>query len=62
MSKDDEREVRRKLWILLHAEKTGHVARICRYFGIGRASFYRCKRAYECDGEAELANGQNISK
>lgn len=39
-----DRDIQRKLRILKHAEETGHVARTCRYFGIGRASFYRCKR------------------
>lgn len=37
MTKEDEREVQRKLRILQHAEKIGHVANTCRYFGIGRA-------------------------
>ncbi len=38
MTKDDERDARRKLRILEHARKTGHVAKTCRYFGIDRAS------------------------
>ena len=42
----DQREIRRKLRILRHAEKVGHVARTCRYFGIGRARFYRWRKAY----------------
>ena len=50
MTKNDEH----KLWVLQHAERTGQVAKTCRYFGIGRASFYRWKRAYEQDGEAGL--------
>ncbi len=62
MTKDDEREVQRKLRILRHAEKIGHVARTCRYFGIGRASFYRWKSAYERDGEAGLVNAKTIPK
>lgn len=41
MTKNDEREVQRKLRVLQHAERTGQVAKTCRYFGIGRASFYR---------------------
>jgi hypothetical protein len=39
MTKNDEREVQRKLLVLEHAEHTGQVAKSCRYFGIGRASF-----------------------
>lgn len=44
MTKEDEREVQRKLRILQHAEKIGQVAKTCRYFGIGRASFYNFHR------------------
>ena len=39
MTKED-RDIHRKLKALRHAEKTGHVARTCRYFGVGRSSFY----------------------
>ena len=39
MTKED-RDIQRKLKVLRHAEKTGHVARTCRYFGVGRSSFY----------------------
>ncbi len=42
-----DRDIQRKLRILRHAEETGHVGRTCRYFGIGRASFYRWKAALE---------------
>ena len=30
------RDIQRKLKVLRHAEQTGHVAKTCRYFGIGR--------------------------
>jgi transposase len=62
MTKEDEREVQRKLRVLQHAEKTGHAARTCRYFGIARASFYRWKRAYERDGKDGLVNAKTIPK
>ena len=42
----DQREIQRKLRILRYAEEIGHVAKACRYFGIGRASFYRWRKAY----------------
>jgi hypothetical protein len=42
-----DREIQRRLRILKHAEKIGHLGRTCRYFGIGRASFYRWKTALE---------------
>jgi transposase-like protein len=41
MTKNDEREVQRKLRVLQHAERTGQVAKTCRYFGIGRAIISR---------------------
>lgn len=34
-----QREIQRKLWILQFADRIGHVATTCRYFGIGRPSF-----------------------
>ena len=37
---DDQREIRRKLRILEHAESSGDVSKTCRYFGIGRAGWF----------------------
>jgi transposase InsO family protein len=51
-----ERDVQRKLRVLKHAEQIGDVAKTCRYFGIGRAGFYRWRTAYQRDGEPGLAN------
>ncbi|GEM_PF-1757813 len=53
----DQREIRRKLRILRHAEEIGHVARTCRYLGIGRSSLYRWCHAYAERGEAGLIKG-----
>ncbi len=50
------REVSHKLRVLQHAERHGDVSQTCRYFGIGRASFYRWKSAFERYGEAGLEN------
>ena len=61
MSKD-RRETARKLRILRHAEETGDVAKTCRYFGIGRSSFYRWRDAYRKGGEEALANKPLIPK
>ncbi|QEW29522.1 MerR family transcriptional regulator [Roseovarius indicus] len=58
----DQREIQRKLRILRHAEEIGHVARTCRYFGIGRSSFYRWRQAYAERGEAGLINAPPIPK
>ena len=48
----DQREIARKLRILQHAEEIGHVAKTCRYFGVGRSSFYRWREAYRKHGDA----------
>jgi hypothetical protein len=42
-----ERDVQRKLRVLKHAEAIGEVAKTCRYFGTGRASFYSWRTAYQ---------------
>ena len=57
-----DREIQRRLRILKYAEETGHVGRTCRYFGIGRASFYRWKSAFEKHGESGLARKKPIPK
>ena len=50
-----DRQVRRRLAILLHAEEvTGNVAMTCRYYGITRQSFYVWKRRYDELGEDGL--------
>jgi len=58
----DQREIQRKLRILRYAEEIGHVAKTCRYFGIGRASFYRWRKAYAERGEAGLINAPPVPK
>ena len=58
MTKNDERVVQRKLGERQQAERTGQVAKTCRYFGIGRARLYRWERTYEQDGEAWLVNAK----
>jgi transposase InsO family protein len=57
---NDQREIRRKLRILEHAAASGDVSRTCRYFGIGRASFYRWRKAYQVRGEAGLTNNRSV--
>jgi transposase len=57
---NDQREIRRKLRILEHAQISGDVSRACRYFGIGRASFHRWRQAYQAKGEAGLANKRSV--
>ena len=57
---NDQREVCRKLRILQHADKIGDVSKTCRYFGIGRASFYRWRQAHQNNGEAGLTNARSV--
>ena len=58
----EHREVHRRLRILEHAKETGNVCLTCRYFGIGRASFYRWKKMYDQDGQEGLVPGKPIGK
>jgi len=57
---NDQREIRRKLRVLQHAEESGNVHKTCRYFGIGRASFYRWRHALRKHGEQGLANARSV--
>ena len=57
---DDQREIRRKLRVLEHAEQSGDVSRTCRYFGVGRASFYRWRDAYRREGKVGLISKQSV--
>ncbi len=56
------RDIKHKLRILLHADKIGSVSKTYRYFGIGRSSFYRWRAAYRDRGEAGLINAPPIPK
>ena len=58
----DQREIQPKLRILRYAEELGHVAKTCRYFGMGRSSFYRWRHAYAERGEAGLVNAPPIAQ
>ena len=57
---DGQREIRRKLRVLEHAELSGDVSKTCRYFGVGRASFYRWRQAHLTHGETGLANKRSV--
>ena len=46
-----EREIKRRLRVLEHAEKIGNVRMTCRYFGLSRSTFYRRKTKYDKYGE-----------
>jgi hypothetical protein len=52
----EQREIQKRKRILDHALQTGNVRLTCRYFGIGRATFYRLEQVVEGDGDAGRAN------
>ena len=41
-----ERDIKRKLTVLKHAEESGNVAQTARRFGISRQCYYKWKHAY----------------
>ena len=51
-----KRDIKRKLTVLNHYQKTQNVAKTCRHFGISRASYYVWKARYEQYGEEGLIN------
>ena len=58
----EQREINRRQRILEHAESSGNVCLTCRYFGIGRATFYRWKRRYAEEGLDGLARKKPVGK
>lgn len=58
----DQRDIKRKLRILQHATQVGSVVKTCRYFGIGRSTFYKWRDAYKKHGDAGLINKPSIPK
>jgi len=48
--------------VLKHAEKVGNARKACRYFGVGRSSFYRWRDAYQKHGKAGLKCAKSIPK
>jgi transposase InsO family protein len=59
---NDQREIRRKMRALEHAERHGNIRKTCRFFGIGRSSFYRWRDAYRRQGEAGLINANPVPR
>jgi len=57
-----QQDIRRKRQVLDYAQQIGNVRQACRYFGIGRAGFYRWRRAFEREGEAGLVNKRPIAR
>lgn len=59
---EEQRLVQKRLRVLEHAQKTGNVRKTCRYFGLGRSSFYRGKSAFDREGEAGLVNKPRVAR
>ncbi len=57
-----EREIKRRLRVLEHAEKIDNVRMNCRYFGLSRSTFYRWKTRYDKQGESGLANKSTAAR
>jgi transposase-like protein len=51
-----QRDIKRKLAVLNHAEESGNVALTARRFGTSRQCYYKWKHAYEERGEEGLVN------
>jgi transposase-like protein len=57
-----QRDIKRKLAVLEHAEQSSNVSKTCRYFGISRDTFYRWKKNYQERGEEGLVNTKPCPK
>ena len=57
-----EREIKRRLRVLEHANKIGNVRMTCRYFGLSRSTFYRWKTQYDKQGESGLGNKSTAAR
>ena len=58
----DEKEIRRKLRVLEHAQDSGNIAKTCRYFGMPRSLFYLWLAAYREHGPDGLKRNKPIPK
>jgi len=58
----DEKEIKRKLRILKHAEHRGNIRKTCRYFGVARSLFYLWRNAYRESGEEGLKRKRPVPK
>ncbi len=52
---ENQREINRRLSILRLAREHGNIAMTCRYFGIGKSTFYVWRARFEKDGVNGLA-------
>ena len=57
---NEEREIRRKLRVLEHADQSGNIRLTCRYFGIPGSLFYVWRGKYRTRGRAGLARQKAV--
>ena len=62
MTKTEERELKRKLRVLEHAQQSGNVAKTCRYFGIPRSTCYFWRSLWLQGGERALLPAKPVPK
>jgi transposase len=48
----EQREIQRKRRVIEYAEQTGNIRKTCRYFGVGRSSFYLWRARYREFGDS----------
>jgi len=53
-----QRDITRKLRVFSSAQQIGNVSKACRYFSVGRQSFYEWKKAYADRGEPGRINSK----
>ncbi len=58
----NQREINRRLRIRKHARENGNIAMTCRYFGIGKSTFYEWRARFEKGGLNGLAKKKPIGK
>jgi transposase InsO family protein len=58
----NQRELNRRLRILKHARESGNIAQTCRYFGIGRSTFYEWRARFDKGGLEGLEKKKPIGK
>ncbi len=58
MTTKAQREINHKLKVFEHANNSGNVSFICRYFGISRDTFCRWKKNFRNKGEKGLINSK----
>jgi transposase len=56
-----QREIQRKRRVIEYAEQSGNIRKTCRYFGVGRSSFYLWRARYRESGDEGLINRRCVA-